>query len=133
MWTPAISMPGTKQHVDGSYLGLPQLQHHSLGQHTTQAQCRSNGCCINGHKNSLKPPLAENLHREALYRVRIFGTRTYPRLYADEETFGQTRPNGRLIGAILNLSQLPVPQIPPQIPLPIWFQLKCPSRKYVDT
>jgi transposase len=76
-------------------------------QHTTQAQCRSNGCCINGHKNSLKPPLAENLHREALYRVRIFGTGTYPRLHADEETFGQTRPNGRLIGAILNLSQLP--------------------------
>src|ERR1700719_1210321 len=40
MWTPTVSMPGTKEDIDGSYLGLPQLQHHPVVQHT-QAQCHS--------------------------------------------------------------------------------------------
>ena len=41
MWTPTISMPGTKEDIDGGYLGLPQLQHHPVAQHTAQAQCHS--------------------------------------------------------------------------------------------
>jgi hypothetical protein len=39
MWTAAVSMPGKKQSVDGGYLGLSQLQHHLLVQHTPQNQC----------------------------------------------------------------------------------------------
>jgi hypothetical protein len=43
--------------------------------------------------NSLEPLQAENRQGEALYRVRIVDTRTYPRLYADEQHWARTRPN----------------------------------------
>jgi adenine-specific DNA glycosylase len=53
MWTSPVSMPWTREGLDGSYLGLPQLQHHSLVQHTTQAQCcrhsSSNCSCLSTH------------------------------------------------------------------------------------
>jgi hypothetical protein len=41
MWTSAISMPRTRKGIHGSYMGLPQLQHHPVVQHTPQTQCRS--------------------------------------------------------------------------------------------
>jgi len=43
MWTPAISVPGKKQGIDGGYLGLSQLQHRSVVQHTPQKQRPSCG------------------------------------------------------------------------------------------
>jgi hypothetical protein len=39
MCTAAVSMPGKKQNIDGSYLGLSKLKHHPLVQHTAQNQC----------------------------------------------------------------------------------------------
>jgi hypothetical protein len=38
MWTPPISVQGKKQGIDGGYLGLSQLQHRPMVQHTTQNQ-----------------------------------------------------------------------------------------------
>jgi hypothetical protein len=38
------------------------------------------------------------MHGEALYRTRIVGTRTYPRLQADKEHWPELDPNVRLIG-----------------------------------
>ncbi len=66
MCTPAISMPRTREDIDGSYLGLPQLQHHPVVQHTTQTQRRSSRCCLRGHNQApfgrLKPRISgENL------------------------------------------------------------------------
>src|ERR1700677_1510639 len=71
MCTPAISMPRTRKDIDGSYLGLPQLQHHSVGQHTTQAQCRSLCCSLADTDDPLRPTSSrEQARRSSVSRPK---------------------------------------------------------------
>ena len=51
----------------------------------------------------LGPSETENRQGEALYRVRIVDTRSYPRLHADDDR-AKTRPNVLMIGAVSNFS-----------------------------
>src|ERR1039458_6060549 len=55
LWAPAISMPRKKEDINGSYLGLPQLQPHPVVQHTAQDHRRNCKSCLSGSVQPSRP------------------------------------------------------------------------------
>ena len=61
--------------------------------------------------SSLKPLQAQNTQEEALYRVRIVETRTYPRLMLMKILAPSTKSNALLIGVHRIFHSFPSPKL----------------------
>jgi hypothetical protein len=117
LWASTISMPRKEEDLNGSYLGLPELQHHPMVQHTAQDQHRSSrlrGAGISSGLLTLKKVHLGPRNDVDASRQALSSSRT------GNNEWVRTTMNCRRLGAIHplypNLSQLPVPRFPPRFP-----------------
>jgi hypothetical protein len=119
MWSAAVPMPRTREDIDGSNLGLSQLQHHPVVQYTAQAQCRRH--CLGRWRSKLdQSTIAETIcivHRANSRCSPISGHDGIARwirsdLHNSQSNFSQL-PDGTNTTPALNRHEVNIPSVQP--------------------
>jgi hypothetical protein len=107
MCTPAISLSGTREDIDGGHLGLPQLQDHPVVQRTAEAQAAAAWADTN-EPSSGHPQVDKG--REKLLIASSISMATLSRAYMLTEKVESKLVPVLICSGYMNFSQLPVPE-----------------------